>query len=69
VKGRERTSARVLGNAPCDDLAVLELDSSLEGVPAVSLGDSDAVKNSEEVTALGSDRPGRAGTASGGRRE
>jgi len=51
IKGSKKTSARILANAPCDDLAVLELDTPIEGVPALSLGGQ--TETGADVTAIG----------------
>jgi S1-C subfamily serine protease len=46
-------SARVVAQAPCDDVAVLELPSPPPEVTALPLGDSDTVESGAEVVALG----------------
>lgn len=45
--------ARVLGRAPCDDLAVLELVRKPPGLREIPFGSSGATKRGEHVTALG----------------
>ena len=45
--------ARVLGSSFCNDLAVVEMSSTPDGVTSLTLGDSDTVTNQDEVTALG----------------
>lgn len=45
--------ARVLAQAPCQDLAVVALAASTPGLKAVPLGDSSKVKPGQHVTALG----------------
>jgi S1-C subfamily serine protease len=46
-------SARVVAQAPCDDVAVLELPSPPAEVTTLPLGDSDTVESGASVTALG----------------
>jgi S1-C subfamily serine protease len=50
---RAAVPARVLGSSACDDLAVVEMTSIPDGVTELPIGDSDAVANQDEVTALG----------------
>ena len=45
--------ARVVGESPCDDLAVVSLVQKPEGLGELPLGDSDTVENGDEVVALG----------------
>ena len=48
-----KARATVLGTDPTADLAVLKLESAIEGLVAVPLGDSDAVRVGERVIAIG----------------
>lgn len=45
--------AQVVGQAPCDDVAVLELPSPPPEVEALPLGDSDTVESGASVVAMG----------------
>jgi S1-C subfamily serine protease len=45
--------ARVLAQAPCDDLAVVQIVNVPAGLKAVKIGSSAKVKSGEQVTALG----------------
>ena len=45
--------ARVLGASFCNDLAVVEMSSVPDNAEEVTLGNSDQVKNQDQVTALG----------------
>lgn len=45
--------ARVLAQAPCDDLAVVQLVNIPAGLQQVKIGSSAAVKSGEQVTVLG----------------
>ncbi|MEN9843978.1 MAG: hypothetical protein RLZZ612_1807 [Pseudomonadota bacterium] len=46
-----RTKARVIGTDPETDLAVLKVD--LDGLPAITLGDSEALQVGDQVLAIG----------------
>ena len=46
-------AGRVVAQAPCDDVAVVELPSPPADVTALTLGDSDGVERGAQVTALG----------------
>lgn len=46
-------SAQVVAQAPCDDVAVLELPSPPPEITELPLGDSDAVESGAQVVALG----------------
>lgn len=46
-------SAQVVAQAPCDDVAVLELPSPPPEIASLPLGDSDAVASGAQVVALG----------------
>lgn len=45
--------ARVVGQSPCDDLAVVELVQKPDSLSELTLGDSDTVENGDDVIALG----------------
>lgn len=45
--------ARVLGSSFCNDLAVVEMTTTPDGLEELKLGNSDQVSNQEEVTSLG----------------
>lgn len=49
----EQVSARILGSAPCEDLAVVQLNEVPETVAEVTLGDSDELVSQDTVTAMG----------------
>lgn len=49
----ERVSARRLGVAPCEDLAVIQLNAVPADVTAAEVGDSSILENQDEVTAIG----------------
>lgn len=49
----EQVSARILGSAPCEDLAVVQLNEVPESVVEVTLGDSDELVSQDTVTAMG----------------
>lgn len=53
LRDRETVSASIVGQSPCDDLAIVELRSVPEDVEALDLGDSAKVRSGEPVTALG----------------
>jgi S1-C subfamily serine protease len=53
VAGGTEIPARVIATAPCDDLAVVELNSVPEDVTAMPIGESGELKSGETVTALG----------------
>jgi len=53
VENGEQVNARVLGTAPCEDVAVIELTTKPRGLRAATLGSSAGVKAGDEVTALG----------------
>jgi S1-C subfamily serine protease len=53
LENGESVNARVLGTAPCEDLAVLELATKPRGLKAATLGRSAAVSAGDHVTALG----------------
>jgi S1-C subfamily serine protease len=46
-------AARVLGVAPCEDVAVVKLSSKPPGVGEVPIGNSDDLQDGDQVTALG----------------
>jgi S1-C subfamily serine protease len=50
--GEQFREAEVLGAAPCDDLALLEVDDH-EGMAAISLGSQGDLEQGQEVVALG----------------
>lgn len=60
VDGQDRT-ANLIGSAPCDDLAVLELQN-VNGLKNLALGSQDDLDQGARVVALG--YPGNASTAS-----
>lgn len=45
--------ARVVGQSPCDDLAVVSLVQKPDGLGELPLGDSNTVRNGDDVVALG----------------
>lgn len=49
----DRVPARRLGVAPCEDLAVLKLNTVPDGLTEVTMGDSDQLETQDEVTAIG----------------
>ena len=49
----EQVSARILGSAPCEDLAVVQLNEVPESLVEVTLGDSSALVSQDTVTAMG----------------
>jgi S1-C subfamily serine protease len=49
----ERIPARRLGVSPCDDLAVLQMNTVPTGLTEVALGDSSLLQAQDEVTAIG----------------
>ncbi len=49
----EEVNARVRGQAPCEDLAVIELSPQPRGLKAATLGRSAGLKAGDKVTALG----------------
>ncbi|WP_157936941.1 S1C family serine protease [Geodermatophilus chilensis] len=49
----DRVPARRLGVSPCDDLAVLQLNTVPRGLTQVVLGDSTALQSQDQVTAIG----------------
>lgn len=53
VNDQEETPARVLGTAPCEDLAVVQMVNVPPGLKAMTLGSSAAVQNQDDVVALG----------------
>ena len=53
LRDRDTVSASLVGQAPCDDLAVVELRSAPEDVKALDLGDSAKVQSGDPVIALG----------------
>jgi S1-C subfamily serine protease len=48
-----QTSARVVGTAPCDDIAVLQLVDKPPNLKALKLGDSAKVKTGAQITVFG----------------
>jgi len=52
-KGGERSSARVVASAPCEDLAVIELDPPPDGLEALTFGDAEDLEAGDSVVALG----------------
>ena len=53
VTGQETSGdAKVVGAAPCDDLAVLKVDST-DGFKTLELGSQEALKQGEDVVAIG----------------
>lgn len=53
LRDRDTVSASVVGQSPCDDLAIVELRSVPDDVKALDLGDSAKVRSGDPVTALG----------------
>jgi S1-C subfamily serine protease len=53
VMDQTETPARVLAAAPCDDVAVVQLPTVPPGLKAIPVGDSNLVRNQDEVVALG----------------
>jgi len=53
INDQAETPARLLGVAPCEDLAVVQLVTVPPGLKAMKFGSSAAVKNQDEVEALG----------------
>jgi putative serine protease PepD len=53
MENGEEVNARVLGQAPCEDLAVIELSPKPRGLKQAKLGSSARVKAGDKVTALG----------------
>lgn len=53
LENGEDVNARVLGTAPCEDLAVIELATRPPGLKSATLGRSGPVKAGDDVTALG----------------
>jgi S1-C subfamily serine protease len=51
--GNSESNARVLGQAPCEDLAVLELSPKPSGLKAAKLGSASSVASGDEVVAMG----------------
>lgn len=51
--GLETTTARVLAQAPCDDVALVELPDRPAGIKALTLGTSGSVKAGQHVSVLG----------------
>jgi serine protease Do len=51
--GDDETPATVLGQAPCQDLAVIKLNTPPPGLKPVTLGNSDTLKAGAHITALG----------------
>jgi S1-C subfamily serine protease len=51
--GQTEANARVLGQAPCEDLAVLELTPKPAGLKAAQLGAANSVASGDEVVAMG----------------
>ena len=49
----DRVPARRLGVSPCEDLAVLQMNTVPHGVTQVVMGDSSALQPQDEVTAIG----------------
>lgn len=49
----EEVSAKVLGSAPCEDLAVVKLNEVPDSVIQVVIGDSDELVSQDAVTAIG----------------
>jgi Trypsin-like peptidase domain len=46
-------NARVIGQAPCEDLAVLEITQNPGDLQAIPLGEDDSVEQGDDVTAVG----------------
>ncbi len=53
VGDQAEVPARVLGVAPCEDVAVVQFATVPPGLKAITLGTSAGVQNQDEVTALG----------------
>lgn len=53
VGDQAEVPARILGTAPCEDVAVLQFATVPPGLKAVTMGSSAAVANQDEVVALG----------------
>jgi S1-C subfamily serine protease len=51
--GGTESNARVLGQAPCEDLAVLEMSPKPSGLKAATLGSASSVSSGDDVTAMG----------------
>jgi S1-C subfamily serine protease len=49
----QQVSARVLGQAPCDDIAVLELNPNPGDLPAIEMGQDEDIQQGDSVTAIG----------------
>lgn len=49
----EQVSAKILGSAPCEDLAVVQLNEVPTSLGEVTLGDSDTLVSQDTVTAMG----------------
>ena len=49
----EQVSAKILGSAPCEDLAVVQLNEVPDSLLEVTVGDSDALVSQDTVTAMG----------------
>ncbi|MFI1397586.1 S1C family serine protease [Streptomyces sp. NPDC020681] len=53
IEGRAPVAVQVLGIDPCEDVAVVRLVSPQSDLKQLKFGDSDAVKNADEVHAFG----------------
>jgi S1-C subfamily serine protease len=53
IDGAEPAPLRVLGSDPCEDLAVVKLNTPPEDLKELEFGDSDDVKAADTVTAIG----------------
>ena len=53
TSGESEVPGRTVATAPCDDLAVVQVLDVPEGMRALPLGDSNAVKTSQHVRAFG----------------
>ena len=53
VNDQTTVPVRVLGVAPCEDLAVVQMQNKPEGLKQASFGKSKDITNQDEVTALG----------------
>ncbi len=53
TEGGTEVNARRLGNAPCEDLAMIQLTPRPQGLKAATLGESADLVAGDEVTALG----------------
>jgi S1-C subfamily serine protease len=51
--GSTESNARVLGQAPCEDLAVLQLSPKPAGLKAAKLGKASSVSSGDKVVAMG----------------